>query len=308
MENRKYKVESINFPSVDGIHMLEGKLYIPEGEARGIFQVVHGMVEHIGRYDSFMREIAGQGFICFGFDHLGHGRSVNSDSEYGFFAHKDGWKLLCCDVFATGSMIKEKYKDLPYVLMGHSMGSFIVRNTVTMFPDFADRLIIMGTGGPNPAAGAGLALIKRAKKLRGERYTSPLIEKLMFGSYNKKFTENDTHSWLSTIEKERESFHSDPLCGFKFTVSAMGDLVTLLMECNKPDWFKSVRSDMPILLVSGVDDPVGNYGRGVKEVYDKLIAAGKNAKLKLYPNCRHEILNDTCRERVIGEIERFIDF
>lgn len=290
------------FPSSDRKHELYCRIYLPDGEAKGLLHVVHGMIEHIGRYDSFMREMAENGYICYGFDNLGHGRTVNSKEELGYIG---GWKYLLSDVRRFTINMKKEYGDLPCFLMGHSMGSFIVRCTVT--PRLWDKLIIMGTGGPNSASGAGIAVLKLIIKTKGERHTSPFIEKLMFGSYNVKFPEDDTHAWISKIKETRDKYHADELCSFYFTVDAMKDLVEMQAHCNRRSWFKCKNLNLPIQLVSGADDPVGNYGKSVLTVYDRLLAEGKNAELHLYDNCRHEILNETCRDEVVSDILNFIE-
>ena len=293
-------------PSSDGIHTLIGKTYIPEGKIKGLFHVVHGMTEHIDRYDGFMHEIAEQGYICFGYDHLGHGKTVNSTDELGFIAHKDGWNYLAKDVSVFAFEMKKKYGDyLPYYLMGHSMGSFISRLAAEKYIK-PDKFIIMGTGGPNPAAGIGLIAIDVVKFFKGERYISKAIDNLAFGTYNSHFKdENDPIAWLTKDREQKKKYASDPYCTFKFTVSAMHDLVTLNKKANRAAWFQNIK--MPVLLVSGADDPVGNYGKGVTKVYEKLKKAGCNVQIKLYENCRHEILNDTCRDEVIHDIENFIE-
>ena len=153
MEIRK---EELRVISSDNDHELFGIVYLPEDEPRGIFQIVHGMIEHIGRYDRFMTFLANEGYIACGHDHLGHGKTVKNESEYGFIADKNGYQRLVDDVEIFGSAVREKYgRTLPYYLMGHSMGSFIARLTAEQY-DSHDKLIIMGTGGPNPAAGPGL--------------------------------------------------------------------------------------------------------------------------------------------------------
>lgn len=293
-------------PSSDGIHTLIGKTYIPEGKIKGLFHVVHGMTEHIDRYDGFMREMAQQGYICFGYDHLGHGKTVNSADELGFIAHKDGWNYLAKDVSVFASAMKEKYGSfLPYYLMGHSMGSFVSRLAAEKYIK-PDKLIIMGTGGPNAAAGVGLVAIDIIKFFKGERYISKAVDNLAFGTYNSHFkSENDPIAWLTKDKEQKKKYAADPYCTFKFTVSAMHDLVTLNKKANRAEWFKNIK--MPVLLVSGADDPVGDYGKGVTKVYEKLKKAGCNVQLKLYENCRHEILNDSCRDEVIRDIENFIE-
>lgn len=298
-------------PSSDGIHTLHGIVLEPVGEIRGFFQIVHGMTEYVGRYEKFMRELAENGFLVFGHDHIGHGQSVREESELGFIASKDGWKLLCRDVAVFGASVMEAYGrgDRPYILMGHSMGSFVVRVAAEQYVK-PDALIAMGTGGANPAAGAGLALIALIKKLRGERYISRFVDNLAFGTYNKRFTdatEEAPSPWLTTDRSVREKYHKDPLCTFKFTVSAMGDLMHLLKNANRSVWYKNLSKDLPILLISGRDDPVGGYGKGVESVYRRLLKSGHRAECILYDGARHEILNDFTYEDTKRDILAFVE-
>ena len=292
--------------SSDEIHQLHGRVYLPDGAPKGLFHVVHGMTEHIGRYDAFMREMASDGFIVFGYDHLGHGNTARDASELGFIAHKDGWQRLVDDVFVFGSAMRLEYgAELPYVLMGHSMGSFIVRLAAAQY-DLQDKLIVMGTGGPNAAAGLGLAVIGTIKTFKGERHISPTIEKLAFGTYNKRFGNDDPRAWLTKNEAVRDAYKDDPFCSYHFTASAMGDLVRLNKKCNQNSFIKALNKQKPVLLVSGSEDPVGNYGKGVTAVYDRMRKYGIPVEMKLYENCRHEILNDTCREQVLADIREFV--
>ena len=293
--------------SSDKVHMLKGKLYIPEGKAKGFFHVVHGMTEHMARYDGFMREMAENGYITFGYDHLGHGQTAVDDSELGFIAHENGWEMLVDDVFVYGNSVRKAMDgSLPFILMGHSMGSFIVRLCAAKY-DHYDKLIIMGTGGPNPAAGAGIKVTGMSKKVRGERGYSNVVYKMAFGTYNKRFKdENDPYAWLSVDKANRDRYRADKYCTYQFTVSAMQDLIRLNKSCNEKAWFASMDKDKPVLLVSGADDPVGDYGKGVTAVYDTLRAEDVNVQMKLYKGARHEILNDFCRDEVIADIKAFI--
>lgn len=303
------EIKKIKVLSSDGIHMLAGIVYIPDGDIKGLYHVVHGMTEHIGRYDRFMRDMAECGYICFGYDNLGHGYTANDKSELGYIAKRRGWDLLARDVKVFSDAMREEYgKALPYYLMGHSMGSFIVRLSAEKYVA-PDRLIIMGTGGPNPAASAGLAVIGIIKLFKGGRHISKLIDKLAFGSYNKKFTDNDANnsSWLTTDMSVRKKYWQDEFCTFKFTVSAMGDLIRLMKYCNRGAWFKNISDILPILLVSGEDDPVGNYGQGIIYVAENLKKEGKNASYILYKGARHEILNDFTYEDVKRDILSFVE-
>lgn len=292
--------------SSDKQHQLRGKLYIPEGTAKGFFHVVHGMTEHIARYDGMMRRLAENGYITFGYDHLGHGYTALDDSELGFIAEKDGWERLIDDVFVYGNAIRKAMdSDLPFILMGHSMGSFIVRMTAVKYNHY-DKLIIMGTGGPNPAVGAGIAVTALLKKQKGSHGYSKLVYRTAFGAYNERFKdENDIYAWLSTLRQSRDAYRNDKFCTFRFTVSAMQDLIRLNKGCNEKDWFRSLDKSKPVLLLSGGDDPVGGYGKGVTKVYDLLKAEGVNVRMKLYAGCRHEILHDVCRDEVITDILSF---
>lgn len=296
-------------PSSDGVHTLTGVVYLPRGEAKGLFQVVHGMTEHIARYDRFLSDMAADGWIAFGYDHLGHGKTVNDDSELGYIAEKNGWELLARDVGVYSEAVRAEFGDenMPLCLMGHSMGSFIARLAATRFVQ-PSALIVMGTGGANPAAGVGLALIGAIKLIYGDRHISKLVDSIAFGSYNKRFGGNDPNDpklWLTNDESVRRAYYADPYCTFKFTVSAMGDLIRLIKHTNSADWYRAVPESLPVLLVSGEEDPVGNYGKGVREVEKGLKGQGIDVSCILYEGARHEILNDFTYETVLGDI---IDF
>ena len=300
------KIIDREFPSTDGIHQLKGKMYIPDGEPKGVFHVVHGMTEHIGRYDTFLKEMAESGYVVVAYDNLGHGKTAKDKSELGFIAKKNGWKKITDDVYAVSKIIKKEYPGLPYYLMGHSMGSFIVRNAAATYPDLMDKLIVMGTGGPMAATKPALGMINTIKFFRGKRHISPLIEKLAFGEYNKGFGDGSNGDWLSKNPEVRRVYNADKFCNYHFTVSAMYDLVKINDAVNKKKWFKKISKTLPILLVSGSEDPVGEHSKGVKKVYKLLKKRGANVRMKLYEDNRHEILNDTARDEVIEDIKAFL--
>lgn len=300
------KIEIKRIPSSDKLHTLCGRVYVPDGKPKGYFHIVHGMCEHIGRYDSFMERMCREGYICFGYDNLGHGETADS-KDLGYIADKHGWMYLCRDVEAFAREVRREYGDLPYYLMGHSMGSFIVRLAVTM-ESRPEGLIVMGTGGKNPMADVGVSIMSGIAALKGKRHVSNTVYAIVFGPYNKRFADElDAHSWISSIKEERDAYHNDPYCRIKFTVSAMMDLTKLNKYCNSSNIFNKTPKDLPVLIVSGEDDPVGDYGAGVKGVYEGYTAAGVKAEMKLYEGCRHEILNDKSKEMVIEDIFAFID-
>ena len=292
--------------SSNGKNMLAGKVYLPEGEIKGYFHIVHGMTEYIGRYDKFMKTLAENGYIAFGYDHLGHGYTASDDSELGFIAEKDGDDLLSHDVKIFADAMKEEYGEHPYYLMGHSMGSFVVRMAVQKYIT-PDKLIIMGTGGPKGIVVFGLFLSNLISKIKGPKHYSKLIKSLAFGSYNARCKkEEGPHAWLTNDAEIRNKYHNDKFCTFELTVSAMHDLISLTYKANREEWFKNIAKKMPILLVSGVDDVVGDYSKGVIKVNKKLLKYNANVKMKLYKNNRHELLNDNAREECTSDILYFI--
>lgn len=292
--------------STDGIHLITGLAVIPKGKIRGILQISHGMTEYIERYRPFMEEIAREGFLVCGHDHLGHGGSVMRESEYGFFGRKDGWKHLVNDTILFARSIRKQFgDDLPCTLMGHSMGSFIARLAMTEYDGY-DKLIIMGTGGAYHLVREGCLAISLLRFLYGEHGKEKLIEKLVFGAYNSHFEGKSRYTWLSTDPAFAADFENDPLTQFRFSASGMKDLLTLSREANSKRCFEKTDTTKPILLLSGEEDPVGEYGRGVKRVYRALVHQGCRVNMILYPGCRHEILHDSCRQRVIETIEAFL--
>lgn len=302
-----YTKKDIKAPSSDGIHTLKGYIYIPDGEPKGILHIVHGMTEHIGRYDSLMQYYAEQGFIVAGYDNLGHGRTVRR-SELGFIAPKKGYKFLVDDVKVFADKLRAQNKGLPYYLYGHSMGSFIVRLAAQKYPDRFDKLIICGSGGPNPLALMGLLLIDIITPFKGKRGYSKFISKLTFGNYNKGFNEESHSAWLSKDDEYKKKRLTDPYCNFHFTVSAMHDLIKLNWLCNLGKWYRNFPKNLPTLIVSGANDPVGEHGKGITKVYEKLKSQNvSDLNFKLYENCRHEIHNDSCREELFLDMLQFLN-
>ena len=276
-----------------------------EKAPKGIFQIAHGVSEYIERYDEFARFMASNGFIVCGNDHLGHGLSARTLGDLGFFAEEDGDIRLVDDMHILSLIMKRKYPELPLALFGHSMGSFVVRLTFARYDDY-DALVACGTGGAASGSGLGIALTKTIKKLKGGRAHSKLLYALVFGTYNKKFGKTGSSEWLTRDTDMLAVHDADKLCDFEFTVSALLDLIRLNREANSKKWFEAVDKEKPVLLIAGTDDPVGNYGKGVKEVYDRLAETGHNVKIKLYEGARHEILNETNRDEVNKDLTDFI--
>lgn len=293
--------------SSDSIHNLNCKLFIPDCEPKAIFQAVHGMTEHLERYNDFLKELCKMGYLCVIHDNLGHGKSVNDDSELGFIAKKDGAKLLVDDVEEVYKAVKKDYKDKEHYLFGHSMGSFITRLYALKYGKHLSGYIMMGSGAATPMADMGLFLTAAISLFKGPRHISKFIDKMAFGSYNKAFKEKN--GWLTTDDEVRMKYLGDKYCTFKFTVSAMNDLIRLNKESNSKKWFKGLPESLPILIVSGSKDPVGDMSKGTDKINRLLLKENRyNVTYRLYENARHEILNDFCRETVIADIIYWLDF
>ncbi len=301
-----YRIIEKEVLSSDGVHTLYGKVYAPAGEVRALFQIAHGMTEYIGRYHEFMAFLAENGFAAFAHDHMGHGKTGTQAGELGFIAEKNGHEILIEDVRAFAEAVKADFPGKKHILMGHSMGSFIVRNYAVRYGEELAGLVLMGTGGPNPAAKAGLTVTEILQKRHGAHYVSALIYKLAFGAYNARTKNETAYDWLSVNKENVRKYLADELCGFPFTVSAMHDLITLTAGCNTEKWAKAMPKSLPVYLVAGTEDPVGEYGSGVKKVCRMLHLAGaKDVKTKLYRGARHEILNEACFPIVCKDILAF---
>ena len=260
------------------------------------------MVEHSRRYDDFMKILCDAGYVCYIHDNLGHGNSVQSDDDLGYFGGKEGYKYLIEDSRKVTELACGDYPDLPIVLFGHSMGSFIVRMYTAKYGNELSGAIYCGTGGSNPAVGAGIALTKLIFALKGGYYRSNFITNLAFGSYNKRIENATPISWQSRNIEEMNKFIDDDKCGFTFTTSGYLGLLIMNKLINIKSWYESVPKNLPILLMAGEQDPVGAYGKGVIEVYDKLKASNhSDVTLNLYPDDRHEILNELDRDKVIAD-------
>ena len=302
--------EEFYFDSRDGEHKIHAIRWVPEVEKPAcILQVVHGMAEYIDRYDSFARYLAERGILVVGDDHLGHGKTVRAGEPYGYFCKEDAPTVLVRDEHRLKKMIQEQYPGVPYIILGHSMGSFITRNYMLRYGTGIDGAIIVGTGMQSKAAllcARALAAIPGA--LFGPEYVSRLVDKAAFGVYNKRIKPSATpFDWLSRNEENVRAYIDDPMCGFIFTVNGFQTLFKLIWQLHDKEQLKKMPTSLPVFFLSGAEDPVGSYGRGVEQVYRSFIEIGmKNVQMKLYPDDRHELLNELDREDAYGDIYRWL--
>lgn len=298
---------TFTFPSKDqktNIHVTEWR---PEGQPRAVLQLIHGMVEYIDRYDRFANYCTEHGFLVLGHDHLGHGRSVVNEDKHGYFA-ENGLECLLEDIHTLQVMSQARYPDLPYFILGHSMGSFLLRIYLASHGDRVNGALILGTGQfPTAILESAKTMMKSMANVKGWDYHSPLLKDAIFGTVNRKFKPTRTpNDWLSKDTKAVDAYSKHPWTTFSFSLNGYNTLFEAIEEAQKQT--SSIPRDCPILLASGKEDPVGQSGLGVKRVYDSLLDAGLfDVELKLYENDRHELLQETNAHQVYRDLLRWMD-
>lgn len=294
--------QEFRFPAADGSATLYGRSWCTETESPiGVLQLVHGISEHIGRYDHFARFMADHGFFVCGEDHLGHGNTPETQQDLGYTSDGNGWVQMTDNVHALHDRIKARYPDLPYILLGHSMGSFLARSYLIRYPGTVDACALLGTGQqPGAVLWAGLLACDLEKLRLGKRGRSQLLQNLCFGAYNRQFKPNRTPSdWVCSVDAVVDAYMADPFCQVMPTVTLMHDMLSGIRFNQKKANLAKMDRKTPILFLSGALDPVGNRGKGVRQAYQSFLEAGcTNVTLKLYPGGRHEMLNEANRDQV----------
>lgn len=303
------RTQNFSYPSADGKSTIQAREWLPEGSPRGVVQIIHGISEHMGRYDHVARFLNENGFLVCGEDHLGHGRTV-SDGRYGYFAARDGWDFVVRDIRCLREIEGEKYPGIPYFLMGHSMGSFLARTYLIRWPGTVDGAVLSGTGqeaAPLVAFGRGASNLLCA--LCGPEHVSGLIYRLSLGSYSRPFRrDGGTGSWLSQDPEMVESNRRDPLCSFRPTVSMFRDMMEGLEFIGSGSNLAKMDPETPIYFFSGDRDPVGSMGKGVRKVEEMFRRAGcRDVTVRLYPGGRHEMLNEINRSEVLEDLLAWLE-
>lgn len=298
------------FPSVSGNENCYAKEWMPEsGGIRAVLQIVHGISEHIGRYDRFARFMAEQGLLVVGGDLPGHGKTV-TDGKYGCLQESDGWQSLAENIHKLRKISGERYPNLPYFLMGHSMGSFLARTYLIDWPGTVHGVILSGTGQEKAYMVALGYYVSRLECLRlGPDGKSKLLDKLSLGAYNKQFAPNRTTcDWISSVPGEVDAYLADPMCGFSSSARMFGEMMRGLRYIADNENLRKMDPRTPVYLFSGGRDPIGSSGSGVKTVFDYFKNAGcKDLEMKLYPDGRHETLNEANREEVYADLLNWLE-
>jgi len=277
---------------------------------QGIVQIAHGMEEKALRYDYFAKKLNKAGYIVYANDHRGHGATAGSCENLGYIADDDGFNWMIKDMKQLTDIIKKENPNLPVILLGHSMGSFLSQRYVEIYGDNVECLILSGTNGkPDVITKLGILISKYEIKNHGRRHLSPIMEKLGIGRYNKKFLPSRTNSdWLSSDEKEVDKFIADEYCGFISTSSFYYDFLKGLWEIHEKNNLKKIPKQLPIYIYSGERDPVGNQGKGVLRLYKTFKETGlENVSYRLYKDGRHEMLNEINKDEVIDDILKWIN-
>lgn len=303
------KTREFTFPSADGKTAIHAVEWLPEGTAKAVLQIVHGVSEYILRYEPFAAYLTERGFAVVGHDHLGHGTSVAPGGKRLYFGPKGSWDFVVQDVETLRRMSRERFPGIPLFMLGHSMGSFLARTHLIRFPAATDGAVIMGTGQMAPALIAGGRLVAAIECLRtGEENGSPLVQALSFKTYNKIFAPNRTgFDWLSVNEENVDSYISHPLCGGNPSIGLFREMLGGMHFIAQEENLKQMDKSTPILFISGGMDPVGDLGKGVQLACESFRKAGvRDVSLILYPELRHEILNETERVRVYEDVSRWL--
>lgn len=303
--------QPIEYQSSRPHHKSWAILWTPDDdvEVKGVVQICHGMCEYTERYGELAVWLCKQGYAVCGNDHVGHKNTALLTSQrLGYFGGINRWQNLVEDVELLRKKLAPRFVGVPWILLGHSMGSFVARLCAERYGSDLSALVLSGTGGKNPSASAGKVLARSIVAYKGPMHVSRLLCNMSDSTFEKALEEGNTEgNWVTSDNKIAAAYKADPYCQFKFTASAFHDLFEMMDSCNSSKWFASIPKELPIYIFSGTRDPVGDFGKGVRQVSSRLRSAGvKNVTLKLYEGGRHEMLNEVNRQDVYADLLAWI--
>lgn len=303
-------MKEIRLPSNDGVHTLHVVIWEPETQVKAVLQISHGMTEMIMRYDHFARFLNTKGILVIGNDHLGHGETAGCDEDLGYFCPENMSATVVADLHTVTEYARKEYPNVPCFLLGHSMGSFMARRYIMTYGEELTGAIISGTGvQPNAMLLAGKATAAVLQLFKGERHRSAYLKTASFGAYNKRFT-TDAHdrAWMSKDKSIWEFCDNNKYCNFSFTVNGYKTLFDVLSFIQKKENIVKIPKKLPIFMISGADDPVGDYGKGVRQIFETYNQTGiEDISLKLYEGDRHEILNELDKDIVYHDVYSWLE-
>ena len=284
-------------------------IWAPGGEPRAIVQIVHGIAEFAARYDTFAQYLNSLGFMVVAEDHMGHGQSIGENGTQGYFA--GGWDAAVEDTCQLMRYMMEEFPGTPYILFGHSMGSFMARTILAKYPDSGiAAAVICGTGWqPRAALPALIKVVDSICKKTGERNPSEKLQNMVFGGYNKKVAQPRTgYDWLTRDPEIVDAYVAHPLCGFTASTGLLRDMMQGILYIEQPENLSKMKKNLPVFFIAGGDDPVGSYGKGVERAAKEFRKAGMtDVSCTIYPQCRHEILNEINKEEIYSDVARWIE-
>ena len=282
--------------------------WVPEGQPKAVMQIIHGIAEFVERYDDFANFLTTKGILVVAEDHMGHGQSINGDGIQGYF--HGGWFTAIEDSMQLMTDTKAEFPDLPYILFGHSMGSFMARTILCKYPDCGlTAAVICGTGWqPAAALPAMVKMMEGICKISEETKPNEMLQKLVFGSYNKKVEHPRTpYDWLTRDDRIVDAYIAHPLCGFTPTAGLMREMTRGIHYIQQKKNLEAMNKQLPVFFIAGGDDPVGPYGKGVHSCAEAFRKAGmEDVSVRIYPLCRHEILNEINRDQVYQDVWKWI--
>jgi alpha-beta hydrolase superfamily lysophospholipase len=296
----------------DDGHSLQVRRWLPEAgmQRRALVHLAHGMAEHGGRYEPLAQALAASGYVVYAHDHRGHGGSVSRPEDRGWVGESDTFARLVRDLLGLAFEEQREHGGLPLILFGHSMGSYVVQRCMIQEGSRLAGAILSGSGGkPSLLASAGRMLARVERARLGARGKSPLIDALSFQSFNKVFAPNRTaFDWLSRDPAQVDAYVADPNCGFLVSTQLWIDLLDELDRLARPDEQTRIPKELPVLVFSGADDPAGELGKSVQRLLDAYRRVGlRHVTSRLYGGGRHEMLNETNREEVLGDVLAWLD-
>ncbi len=298
------------FPSADGKSTIHGIIWQPAGQSpSGIVQIIHGMAEHIERYEPFARFLVSKGFLVCGHDHIGHGHSAKQ-GDLGHMPAKNGAEILVADAHSMRMIVSGIFPDVPYFMFGHSMGSYTLRVYLTKFGADLSGAVICGTGWiPQAVSVMGEKIAKGLAKVKGERASSDLVRSMVTGVFARSVEDPRTEfDWISANEQNVDDYIADDLSGFDFTLGGNISLIRIAGMASRLEAAKKIPHDLPLLFIAGSEDPVGANGRGVAEAVQLMKRAGaKDVKVIIYGGMRHEILNEKENKKVFEDVLKWME-
>lgn len=277
---------------------------------KGVIQIAHGMTEYALRYDYFAKKLCENGYIVYAHDHRGHGETSPEDEERGYIADNEGFNILVENAKELTDIAKKENPNLPIILFGHSMGSFVSQRYIELYGNEIDGVILSGTNGrPDSITKLGILISKIEIMIRGRKAKSKLMDKLSFGDFNSKFKPNRIgYDWLSSVDEEVDKYIESPMCGFICSTSFYYDLIRGLWKINERENLNNIPKNLPIYIFAGDKDPVGKFGKGIINLYNTYKEIGiHDLSYKLYSNGRHEMLNENNKDEVIKDLLEWIN-